>query len=120
MEEQESLAPPSHWSPELREQWTRLSEPYRRLGKEILLKVIVDVDAQPVFLTYLRMTEACDTHAAWLKENGEIYQDRFGQPKRHPRVDVYRDCVDRQLKAFRHLGLDQESRGEEQGKLVFA
>lgn len=95
-----------------------LGQRYRCLGNEMLQKLTIDVDAQPVFLTYLRMTEACDKHATLLIKEGEILQDRFGQSKRNPRADLYRDCMDRQLKSFRHLGLDQESRGSaDQGEL---
>lgn len=117
MSEQDKSGPPPNWSADLREQWMQLDERYRRLGNEMLQKLTVDVDTQPVFLTYLRMTEACDKHAELLKQEGEIMQDRFGQNKRNPRADLYRDCVDRQLKAFRHLGLDQEPRGSDQGEL---
>lgn len=118
MEPEDKSSPPANWSVDLREQWEQLGERYRRLGNEMLQKLVLDVDAQPVFLTYLRMTEACDKHAALLAQEGEILEDRFGQKKRNPRADLYRDCIDRQLKAFRHLGLDQEARGAgEQGEL---
>ena len=119
MEEPDKSAPPVGWSADLREQWMLLGERYRRLGNEMLDKLTVEVDAQPVFLTYLRMTEACDKHAELLVKEGEILPDRFGQMKRNPRADLLRDCTDRQLKAFRHLGLDQEGRGGDQGRLSF-
>jgi hypothetical protein len=118
MEDVDKSGPPVNWSAELRDQWMRLPELYRRLGNEMLPKLTLDVDAQPIFLTYLRMTEACDRHAELLALEGEIMKDRFGQNKRNPRADLYRDSIDRQLKAFRHLGLDQESRGgSDQGEL---
>jgi hypothetical protein len=115
--QQDNSAPPFNWSADLREQWMQLGPRYQRLGNEILQKLTLEVDTQPVFLTYIRMTEACDKHAQLLAQEGEILRDRFGQSKRNPRADLYRDCMDRQLKAYRHLGLDQEQRGSSQGDL---
>lgn len=112
-----SIDPPDTFSAELREEWGKLGERYRRLGNEMMEQNTIDVAAQPVFLTYLRMTEACDTDAALLKEEGDIVEDRFHQKKRNPRGDIYRDHMDRQLKSFRMLGFDQEARGGSQGEL---
>jgi phage terminase small subunit len=107
----DTLAPPASWSAELREQWGKLGERYRRLGKEMMEENAIDVAAQPVFLTYLRMTEACDHDCEQLAAEGEVLKDRFQQLKRNPRADLYRDHMDRQLKSFRMLGFDQEARG---------
>lgn len=64
-----------------------------------------------------RILDELDETAAVLAANGPFYFDKWRQPKTHPAALREVALINEFGKLFRLLGLDQEPRGEKQGKL---